>query len=69
MNVREPKNILLNNQVFSGELPDGKYLTCPNWGYTKRVVSVVDGKVSVIEGSYKFHQLDFFSVNYIISSL
>jgi len=70
MKARQLPNTELNAQAMNNTLPDGKYLTCPKWGYSEREVIIEDGKVSLINnGKYKFLQFDFFSVNDVIKTL
>ena len=70
MKARQIPSAELNAKAMNQTLPDGRYLTCPKWGYSEREVIIEDGKVSLVtDGKYKFHQFDFFSVNDVLKSL
>lgn len=60
----------LSSQGMDNALPDGRYLTCPKWGYTEREVVIFEGKLSLVScGKYTFSQFGFFEVNDVLKPL
>ena len=70
MATRKKADAILNAQAMDNNLPDGKYLTSPRWGYSEREAVIKDGKLSLINnGKYEFFQFDFFAVNDVLETL
>jgi hypothetical protein len=72
MATRKNVDSILNAQAMNDNLPDGKYLTSPKWGYSEREVIIKDGKLSLVgDVNYKFSfsQSFFFEVNDVLETL
>ena len=70
MKAKQPTDQALQSKAMDNTLPDGKYLTCPKWGYSEREVVIEKGEVSLVnEGKYKFSQSYFFEVNDVLKTL
>lgn len=70
MATRKKADAILNAQAMDNNLPDGKYLTSPKWGYSERKVAIKDGNVSLINGrKHEFSQSYFFEVNDVLETL
>jgi len=70
MKAKQPTDQALQSKAMDNTLPDGKYLTCPKWGYSEREVVIEKGLLSLVDdGQFKFHQVHFFEVNNILKAL